>query len=209
MMTTIQKTALMLFVFALLLFVLNDEHNTTTKEPQVYRNIVAFGDSLTFGFGASASQSYPAYLSQLLGVEVVNAGINGELSGEGLERLPSLLEQYRPDLLIICHGGNDILQKRSLKQLQHNLEQMVMLAQDASSEVLLVAVPNLSLFGLDALALYEQVAIRHALAFEGEILMQVLRDEHLKSDYVHPNAQGYAAIARALYVTLKKAALED
>ncbi len=169
----------------------------------MYQKILAFGDSLTFGYGAEASQSYPAYLSKLLGVDVINEGVNGELSREGVARLPLLLEQYRPDLVILCHGGNDILQKKSLEQLQRNVEKMAVLAQQSGSDVLLVGVPDLSLFGLDVLPLYERVADRHGLMIESDVLAEILSDTTLKSDSIHPNALGYAAMAQALYKVLQ------
>ncbi|MGB5444185.1 MAG: GDSL-type esterase/lipase family protein, partial [Psychromonas sp.] len=93
------------------------------------RSILAFGDSLTFGYGATTEQSYPAQLSSLINVPVINAGISGELSEQGLKRLESLLELHNPQLLLLCHGGNDILKKRDLNVMADNLKEMIKLAQ--------------------------------------------------------------------------------
>ena len=76
--------------------------------------IVAFGDSITYGVGASQAAAYPSALSRRLGVEVINAGVPGETSAEGLARLPEVLE-LDPWLVIIEFGGNDLLQRRPLE----------------------------------------------------------------------------------------------
>ena len=203
-MSTIEKTALVFATVLLLLFVVKVMRDVPQKEPSVYYNIVAFGDSLTFGFGAPPSQSYPALLSERLGVTVRNAGINGELSSEGLQRLPYVLEDAQPDLVILCHGGNDILQQRSLKALENNIEEMVQRILSHGSAVLLVAVPNLSLKGLDALPLYKRIAQKYNLLLEEDVLAYVLHHADLKSDMIHPNAKGYAKMAEVLAASLNK-----
>ena len=69
--------------------------------------IVAFGDSLTAGVGASSGADYPAQLASLTGYRVVNAGVSGETTAEGVKRLPAVLAKYSPELLILLEGGND------------------------------------------------------------------------------------------------------
>ena len=107
--------------------------------------ILAFGDSLTRGTGAGPEESYPAVLQRLTGRNVVNAGVPGELSAAGVERLPALLEAHRPRLVILCHGGNDLLRKLGEDQLERNLARMIELARGAGAEVVLVGVPKASL----------------------------------------------------------------
>lgn len=165
--------------------------------------ILAFGDSLTFGTGSHhQTESYPAVLESLTGRRVINAGIPGEISEVGLARLPKLLEDISPDLVILCHGGNDILQRRSLNDTQENLEKMVQLIQESGAEVLLIAVPNLSLT-LDVPAFYPEIAAKYQLVIDETTLSKIERKVSLKSDQVHPNAAGYRLLASKLYELLE------
>jgi len=103
--------------------------------------VLAFGDSLTYGTGADASSSYPAVLERMIGRKVASAGIPGEVSARGLARLPIVLDQVRPQLLILCHGGNDLLRSLDMAALAGNLRAMVRVARERGVPVLLVAVP--------------------------------------------------------------------
>src|SRR5687768_12156614 len=91
--------------------------------------VLAFGDSLTYGTGTSPDKSYPAALERRIGLKVIAAGIPGEVSAAGLARLPEVLDEIKPKLLILCHGGNDILRKLSLGQAAANIRAMVSLAR--------------------------------------------------------------------------------
>ena len=71
--------------------------------------ILAFGDSLTFGTGAAPEQSYPSLLAEMTNLKVINAGVPGEVSSDGKKRLAKLLEETQPDLVVLCHGGNDLV----------------------------------------------------------------------------------------------------
>ncbi|PLX92482.1 MAG: arylesterase [Desulfuromonas sp.] len=166
--------------------------------------VLAFGDSLTYGTGASREEAYPAVLAEMLGVSVVNAGVPGELSGTGAERLPALLDEVAPDLVILCHGGNDFLQRRGGDGVRKNLRQMIALSRAAGAEVVLIAVPKLGLL-LDADPLYREVADELQVPLEEDVLSDVLAERDLKSDTIHPNARGYAEMAKALQRLIEKA----
>ena len=158
--------------------------------------ILAFGDSLTYGNGA-VEHAYPLELEMLLGRKVINAGVSGEVSTVGLQRLPQLLERYHPQVVILCHGGNDILRKSSKATLKDNLENMVLLAQESGAEVLVVGVPSFGLLGARTLPLYKEVALEKKTLYEGEILEIIEQNPALKSDQIHPNADGYKMMAVA------------
>jgi len=156
--------------------------------------ILAFGDSLTFGYGAGNDFSYPAHMQKKTGLRIINAGVNGEFSSEGLERLPSYLE-HKPDLVILCHGGNDIINRRSTQDLKKNLLAMIALIQKSGAKVLFVGVPSFGLFGFDTHEVYAEIAEETNVLYADEVIANIQKDDSLKSDYVHPNKDGYEMMA--------------
>ena len=166
--------------------------------------VLAFGDSLTHGTGASAGQSYPDVLSELLGRQVINGGIPGEVSAAGLKRLPAVLEEYNPTLVILCHGGNDFLRKLNQATTSSNLHAMITLIRSHGADVVLVGVPKLG-FGLQVPELYSQIADQYTIPLQKEILVDLLSDNSMKSDVIHPNASGYRLMAEAIYDLINRA----
>jgi acyl-CoA thioesterase-1 len=166
--------------------------------------VLSFGDSLTSGTGATKPESYPAILEQLTGRKVINAGIPGELSKEGLQRLPAVLEEHQPDLLILCHGGNDILRKQDLDQMGANLRAMIQLAKDRNIPVVMLGVPQPAIF-LSSAVIYREIAESTGVVFIEDVIADVLGDSSLKSDPAHPNKQGYQRIAEEIYSVLQDA----
>jgi len=166
--------------------------------------VLAFGDSLTFGTGASPAQSYPAVLEGLIGRKVVRSGVPGETSAEGLARLPGVLDEEKPALLVLCHGGNDFLQKLNEAEAANNLRSMIRLARDRKIAVVLVATPKPG-FGVSMPLFYKEIGKEFGIPVEIDILADVLTDKKLKSDLVHPNAEGYRHVAESVAKMLKKA----
>ena len=165
--------------------------------------VVAFGDSITFGTGAEPRESYPAVLEQMIGRRVVNAGVPGEVTAEGLSRLPQILDQEKPALLILCHGGNDTLRQLSRMQAADNIREMVRLARQRGVVVVLIAVPSLGL-SVSPAPMYRDIAKELKIPLEEKTLSDILADGSLKSDLIHPNATGYRRLAEAVAMLLKK-----
>ena len=109
--------------------------------PQNYPNsntdIIAFGDSLTYGYGADKDKSYPAYLSQMLGREVVNLGISGDTAAMGLARI-SEIKKYEPYMVLIEFSANDLFRKIPKEQTEKNLREIVRQVQDMGAIAVLV-----------------------------------------------------------------------
>jgi len=159
--------------------------------------ILAFGDSITYGTGAAPEESYPSELARLTGYEVINAGVPGELTGDALKRLPKLLEDYRPPLVILCHGGNDMLLNAPSGEIRANLELMIDEIKSSGADVILVGVPQPGLF-IRTAAIYKDIAKSKRVPSEQKILAEVLSAPSLRDDQIHPNAEGYKRMARAI-----------
>ena len=165
--------------------------------------VLAFGDSLTYGTGAREEESYPAQLARLLGRTVVREGIPGEVSEAGLKRLPAVLEEHQPRLLILCHGGNDFLRRMPKAQAAENVRAMIRLARERGIDVVLIGTPEPG-FTVTPPEFYGELAREFRIPYEGDILGKVLRDASLKADQVHPNARGYRLIAERIAELLRK-----
>ena len=163
--------------------------------------ILAFGDSLTYGYNVAKNESYPAKLSTLTGLEVINAGVSGDVSNQGLKRLPKILEEHRPQLIILCHGGNDLLHKLDIGEMESNLRNMIQLSLDRDIPVILLGVPKPGLF-LSSFDIYKEIAISMDVIFIEDLIPDILSDKSLKSDTVHPNKEGYSLIAEEIYSLL-------
>jgi lysophospholipase L1-like esterase len=170
--------------------------------------IVAFGDSLTHGNGASQEQAYPAVLGRMTKRTVINAGVPGETTAEGLARLPEVLETHRPRLVLLCLGGNDMLRRQDARATEANLRQIIQAIKASGAGVVLIGVPQPALFSGPP-AFYEKLAEEFKLPYEDEILDEVLKNPRLKSDAIHANAEGYRLVAERLAELLRKTGAVD
>jgi acyl-CoA thioesterase-1 len=166
--------------------------------------IVAFGDSLTYGTGASEAESYPVVLGELIGRKVVRAGVPGEVTSGGLARLESVIDEHQPRLMIVCLGGNDMLGKGADAQITANLREIIKTIKGRGVSVMLVGVPRPGLI-TDTAPFYAELAREFDIPYEGKIVIDVLYQRELKSDPIHPNAKGYRKMAEAIAKLLKKA----
>ena len=167
--------------------------------------VLALGDSLTFGTGASAETSYPTVLAGLTGWNVVNAGVSGDTSAQALARLPALLAEHQPKLVIVSIGGNDFLRKLPESDTRTHVHAICKQSLAAGAQVLLVAVPRATVAAalgqMTDHALYAEVSKDLKIPLQREAWGEVLAQPDLRADAVHANARGYAQFARSVQST--------
>jgi acyl-CoA thioesterase I len=173
---------------------------------------LALGDSITHGTGAAPEAAYPMQLARLSAWNVINGGVPGDTSAQALARLPALLSEHRPALVIVSLGGNDFLRRLPEADTEANLRRCAALSRDADAQVVLVAVPRPTLAaaigaGLSDHPLYEKIATDLALPLQAGGWARVLGNEKLRSDQIHANAEGYRVFAESLAATLRAAGL--
>ena len=166
--------------------------------------VVAFGDSLTFGTGAGEDESYPAVLGKLIGRNVVGAGVPGEVTAQGLTRLPSVIDEFHPRLVIVCLGGNDMLRKVGDAEIRQNLRAIIRMLKERGIAVVLVGVPRPALI-TSAPEFYAELAKEAGVPYEGKVVTSVLYAAELKSDPIHPNGMCYRRMAEAIAELLRNA----
>lgn len=167
-------------------------------------NIVILGDSLTYGTGADKGEDYASILASDTGWNVVNAGVPGNTTSDGLARLTDLLEarkagELKIDFLIIELGGNDFLKRVPEEETVKNLKAILMQAKANSIQTALLAIPEFSPVGaafgnLSDHPLYEKLAKETGTPLIEDLFSDVLAKNSLKADYIHPNAEGYRIV---------------
>jgi len=161
--------------------------------------VVILGDSLTYGTGADKDQDYASILASNTGWNVINAGVPGNISSDGLARLPELLDGQEIDLLIVELGGNDFLKQLPEAETTGNLKAILAQVKAKKIQAVLLAIPKFSPIGaafgnLSDHPLYEKLAKETNTPLVEDVFSDVLANNGLKSDAIHPNAEGYRIV---------------
>lgn len=175
--------------------------------------LLVLGDSLSSGFGVEAGQRWVDMLQQRLRAEgyayvVVNASVTGETSRGGLSRLPALLENHQPRLVILELGGNDGLRGFAPAHLKRNLQSMIEAAQATGTTVLLLGVMIPANYGEVYrtrfaevyVQLQQDIQVATLLDFLGPIPLQ---PELMQEDGIHPNARAQSAMLDRVWPALQ------
>ena len=181
--------------------------SSKAKHARIAKNstVVALGDSLTEGFGASVA--YPTVLQQLTGWNVVNHGVSGNTSADIINRLPETLS-LNPKLILFGIGGNDFLRKVDENETKNNIIKTIQHIKNNHIPVVLIAEPHFTvsaLFGsFKDHPMYEEIARQENIPLLGDLWSEVLSDKSLKSDQIHANDAGYRYFAEKLAQFLKQ-----
>jgi len=165
-------------------------------------NIICFGDSLTYGTGASPGMDYPSRLSELVGEPVLNAGVPGDTTGRALMRLKKDVLNKDPRIVLITLGGNDLKNGVPKDQAFNNLKQITLAIQAKGALVVLGGI-DFPLMGRGYGDAYLEFAKENGVVLIPDIFAGLFGDRTLMSDSIHPNDAGYAVLARKFYDALK------
>lgn len=163
--------------------------------------IVAFGDSLVQGVGATKGNDLVSLLSRKTGREIANLGVSGDTTAAGLARVNAALD-LEPSVAIVLLGGNDFLRRVPQAETFNNLRQIVARFQESGAAVIILGVRGGILSdGYDKL--YKELAKDTRSAYVSDVLDGLLGDSRYMSDSIHPNDRGYARIADRVYPVLQ------
>jgi acyl-CoA thioesterase-1 len=198
-------------VLALIVLLLAVACGGTKKETALPAGskVLALGDSLTAPHGVKPGEDWPTLLARKTGWIVINAGVSGDTSAGALGRLPGLLDEHQPQLVLVSLGGNDMLRKVPQAQTVANLGSMLDLVKARSARTVLLATPKPSLAGavfnnLSPADFYADIAKDKKVPLIKDALSEVLSDTALKGDQLHPNAAGHAQLGEKIHAELKK-----
>ncbi|WP_435627448.1 arylesterase [Candidatus Ferrigenium straubiae] len=170
--------------------------------------VVALGDSITAGFGVASGEAWPGLLANRTGWVVINGGVSGDTSGGALQRLPALLEEHKPVLVLVALGGNDMLRRLPEQETVANLGKILAAIKAHGAKPVLLATPKPSAMGavfqnLSAADFYRRVAEEQQVPLIEDAIAEVLSDPQLKGDPLHPNAAGHKLLAQKIFDALK------
>ncbi|MEI6832194.1 MAG: GDSL-type esterase/lipase family protein [Candidatus Omnitrophota bacterium] len=166
-------------------------------------NIICFGDSITFGYGANPGEDYPTALRRMVKLPVINAGVDGDTTFSALERLENDVLLKNPRLVIVEFCGNDFLKKISKEDTVRNLKAIISRIQAKGAMVALVDI-SAGMFFSEYRAAFKKLANEKKVIFVPGVLNKIITNPAMKSDFLHPNARGYKIVASRVYTAIAR-----
>lgn len=173
----------------------------TANIPPKNETIVAFGDSLVYGVGATRGNDFVSLLEKQTGRDIVNLGVPGNTTKDGLNRIDEVLK-LDPGIIILLLGGNDALRRITKEETNANLSALLSQFVDNGSAVILVGVRG-GLLGDPYDEMYEDLAREYGAILVPNVLEDILLRPELTEDQIHPNNEGYVIVANRIYKKLE------
>ncbi|WP_395167585.1 arylesterase [Francisella salimarina] len=203
-----KKLILLIFVIVLLAlsyyyFIYQNYNNwpIVNQNPQG-ETIVAFGDSLTAGYGVDKYDNYPSQLSRMIGEPVINMGVSGETTGQALLRIEDVV-QANPKIVMVSLGANDLRKRIPAKEAFANLKRIVNILQ-ANGALVIIGGLDIPYYKNDYAEDYINFAKSYGCLLVPNVLEGIIGNKDLMVDAVHPNAKGYRIMANQFYNVIKK-----
>ncbi len=163
--------------------------------------VVAFGDSLTFGFGSTKGNDFVTLLSSRMGIPIANRGVPGDTTVAALGRIDSILA-LNPGVTIVYLGGNDFLRRVPIDETFGALETIVMKLQEQGSVVVLVGIRG-GLINDQYARRFEDLSKKYKALYVPDLMFSIIGQKDQMHDSIHPNDAGYARIAESIYERMK------
>lgn len=179
--------------------------------PKDYRRdvkIVAFGDSLTRGYGVPPGKNFVTFLSEYTNIPIINSGVTGDTTSNALIRLKSDVLDYNPNVVLVLLGGNDFFSGFSEEVVRANLQAIIRTIKRSGAKVILIGgskqvVPNYEM-------MYERLAIDEKVdGYVPNILGGIVFRKDLLFDTIHPNQRGHEIIAQRILPVLEEVLREN
>jgi len=165
-------------------------------------NIICFGDSLTYGTGATKGMDYPSQLSKMISKPVLNKGVPGDTTASALARLEQDVLSQSPRIVLITLGGNDLKNSVPKGTAFQNLKRIIESIQARKALVVIGGI-DLPVWGRGFGEGYEQLCKETGAVLISNIFDGIMGNTHLMSDSIHPNDAGYTKVARQFHEALK------
>ncbi|OQA33813.1 MAG: Acyl-CoA thioesterase I precursor [Betaproteobacteria bacterium ADurb.Bin341] len=174
-------------------------------------SVLAFGNSVTYGTGAQSNENYPLKLAARTGWKIHNAGIPGDTADLAKSRIADAIEESKPALVIVEIGGNDFLRQRPEAEVKEDIRAILKSVRQSGAIPVLVAVPRLSMLAVLAKPgdspIYAELANEEGVLLVEQVFSDILSNNRLKTDPIHPNGAGYQKLADGIAETLVKSGL--
>lgn len=198
-----RKTTILIIILLALgvgIFIFSNKSQKITNYPSDGKTIVVLGDSLVQGVGATKDNDFPAVLSKLINEPIINMGVSGNTTGDGLARVKEVIAED-PKIVLLLLGGNDYLRKISIEKTFKNIDQIILTLQREGAVVVLLGVQG-GILGDKYEKYFEELSEKRGTLYVPNVLDGIIGRPNLMSDAIHPNDLGYQKIAEKIYPIL-------